>query len=202
MSGIPVVLAGERLEVLVVGGGNVAARRAAAFAEAGARVRVVAISAGDAVRALAARGAVSLVERPFAVADIGDAALVIAATNDRAVNARVASGARALGRLANVTDAPDEGNCVVAAAHVTGDLVIGVTAGGVPAAAARIRDAIAARFDDRYAEAVRALGTLRRRLLDGGDREAWTRASAALVDDDFCELVERGDLATRATAWR
>ena len=79
--------------------------------------------------------------------------MVVAATNVRAVNARVAADALACGRLINVADRPEDGNCVTVAAHHAGALVIAVSAGGVPPVASRIRDAVAERFDARYAEA-------------------------------------------------
>ena len=101
-----------------------------------------------------------------------------------------------------VADAPDEGNAVVAAAHRAGDVVICVVTGGVPGAAMRIRDAIATRFDARYADAVQQLAGLRRRLLDADRRDEWRRASSELVAADFCEVVERGELAGRAARWR
>lgn len=203
MSGVPVVLSAERMSVLVVGGGPVAARRARAFAEAGAHVRVVAPDVCDELARLAAGDdALTIAHRPYEAGDIGDATVVVAATSDRSVNGRVAADALAAQRLVNVADAPEEGNCVVAAAHRTGDLVIGVAAGGVPGAAARVRDAIAARFDGRYAEAIGRLGGLRRRLLDAGRRDEWRRAAGELVTPDFCEAVEQGDLAARVTAWR
>ncbi len=80
--------------------------------------------------------------------------------------------------------------------------MIGCRAGGGPAPATRIRDAIAGRFDRRYADAIRALGGLRRRLLDAGRRDEWSSASRTLAGEDFCEVVERGELATRAVGWR
>jgi siroheme synthase-like protein len=203
VSGIPVVLRAERLSALVVGGGTVAARRAGALAEGGARVRIVAPEVCDELVQLAERErSVTIARRPYATGDLGDATLVIAATDDRAVNARVAGDALAAQRLVNVADAPEEGNCIVAAAHRAGDLVIGVAAGGVPGAAARVRDAIAARFDGRYADAVGRLGELRRRLLGAGGRDEWRRAAGELVSADFCDAVERGELAGRVSGWR
>ena len=197
------MLRAERLSALVVGGGSVAARRAGALAECGARVRVVAPEVCEELSRLAERtGSLSVERRRYESSDVGDATLVVAATDDRAVNARVAEDARAAHRLVNVADAPDEGNCVMAAAHRAGDLVIGVVAGGVPGAAARVRDAIAARFDDRYASAVRLLGDLRRRLLDAGSRDQWQRASSELVGADFCDAVETGEQAGRIERWR
>ena len=80
--------------------------------------------------------------------------------------------------------------------------MIGISAGGVPSAAARIRDSIAARFDGRYGAAVAALGTLRRRLIDAGDADAWHRAADALLDEDFCARVENGTLESKVERWR
>jgi siroheme synthase (precorrin-2 oxidase/ferrochelatase) len=88
------------------------------------------------------------------------------------------------------------------ATHRSGDVVIGVSAGGVPRAAARIRDAIAERFDTRYAKALAVLRTLRRRLLDTDGASKWEQAMNRLIDDGFCARVESGALAAEADAWR
>ena len=202
MSELPIMLHGEAIEALIVGGGSVAARKARALLIAGARVRVVALEIGAELRALAdANQKLHLVERPYAPNDIGNAQLVLASTNDRALNRQVADDAHAAHRLVNVADDPARGNCRTTATHRAGDLVIGITAGGVPSAAVRIRDSLAARFDDRYADAVATLATLRRRLLDSGAAEEWTRASEALLDEGFCERVERGTIESEAARW-
>ncbi|HEY2897979.1 MAG TPA: bifunctional precorrin-2 dehydrogenase/sirohydrochlorin ferrochelatase [Gemmatimonadaceae bacterium] len=202
MSELPIMLHGEAIEALIVGGGAVAARKARALLIAGARVRIVAVEIGPDLRALAeAHAKLHLDERPYAPSDIGNAQLVLASTNDRAINRRVADDAHAAHRLVNVADDPARGNCRTTATHRAGDLVIGITAGGVPSAAVRIRDSLAARFDDRYANAVATLASLRRRLLDTGAAEEWARASEALIDDAFCERVERGTMENEAARW-
>jgi len=196
------MLHGEAIEALIVGGGAVAARKARALLIAGARVRIVAVEIGPDLRALAETHAkLHLEERPYAPSDIGNAQLVLASTNDRAINRRVADDAHAAHRLVNVADDPARGNCRTTATHRAGDLVIGITAGGVPSAAVRIRDSLAARFDDRYANAVATLATLRRRLLDTGATDEWARAAEALIDDGFCERVERGTIENEAARW-
>jgi siroheme synthase (precorrin-2 oxidase/ferrochelatase) len=101
-----------------------------------------------------------------------------------------------------VADAPEEGNCIAPAVHRSGPLLIAVSAGGLPGAAARVRDAIAARFDARYGAAVRELRAMRRRLLDAGERSRWTEAADELIGDEFCDSVERGTLEERMTTWR
>ena len=200
--GLPVVLRGAALRALVVGGGAVAARKTRALLDAGAAVRVVAPELGEELRRLAADGGrLEVVERAYAEGDVADAAVVVAATDVREVNALVARDALAAGRLVNVADRPEEGSFVTAAAHRAGDVLVAVTAGGVPAAAARIRDAIAERIDGRSGRAVSALRALRARLLREGGPERWRSASASLVGEDFCDAVEAGTFEERVRRW-
>lgn len=203
MSGYPVMLDGESVRALIVGGGPVAARKARTLLAAGATVRMVAPRVDDELTRLAEREPRLTIERRgFAEGDVRDATVVIAATGERAVNARVAKVAREQHRLVSVADAPGEGNFVGMATHRAGDVVIGVSAGGVPRAAARIRDAIGSRIDVRYARAIAALRTLRRGMLDAGASAEWNRAVSALIDERFCAHVEAGTLVTEVDAWR
>jgi siroheme synthase-like protein len=197
------MLEGTALSAVIIGGGSVAARKATALVAAGARVHVVAPRMSPDIESLAAASAcVRLTREAYSSSHIGDALLVIAATDNQAANSFVAADARALGRLVNVVNAPDEGTCITPAVHRVGDVVVAVTAGGVPKAAARIRDAIARTVDDRYAEAIRELSALRRILLDGGQRDQWSTVGAALLGDDFCASVESGRFAERVAEWR
>jgi siroheme synthase-like protein len=202
VSAYPVVLFGEALTALVVGAGRVGTRKALALLEAGATVRVVAPAISPELRRASAGTRLELVERAYAAGDVGDAQLVLVATNDRAVNAAVAADARGAGRLVNVADVPEEGSFATVAAHRAGDLVVAVFTGGVPTAAIRIRDAIARRFDGRYAQALGRLAALRTRLLAEGESARWRRAAEALVPADFCDAVERGTFEARAAEWR
>ena len=197
------MLDGATLSAVIIGGGSVAARKLMALVASGARVHLVAPEIGPDIESLAAgNDSVRLTRERYSSAHLADALLVIAATDDPAINALVAVDARARGQLVNVASAPDEGNCVTPATHRTGDIVFAVSAGGVPRAAARIRDALARTFDDRYAGAVRELSTLRRALLDAGRREQWESASAMLIGEDFCSAVESGRFAERSAEWR
>jgi siroheme synthase-like protein len=195
------MLEGSSLRALVVGGGSVAARKTRALLAAGASVRVVAPSIDPSLVENEGEHLL-LIRRAYESADIGDALLVTAATSSREVNARVARDATALGRLVNVADMPDEGNCTTAATHRAGDVVIAVSTGRVPGAAARIRDCIAQRFAEPYAAAVAELASLRTQFLASGDRDGWRRLVDTVVDQHFCETVERGELASRMAAWR
>jgi siroheme synthase-like protein len=190
VSGYPLVLDGARIRALVVGGGVVAHRKAAALLESGATLRVVAPALSPEMQSLVDHPRVTVSQREYDTGDIADATLVIAATDRREVNARVAADAHAAARLVNVADEPAEGDWVSVATHRAGPLVIGVSVGGVPTAATRIRDAIAERFDRRYAGALTALIALRRQVLDSGGTDAWRQVDRELVGPDFCERVE------------
>lgn len=203
MSGYPVVLDGAALTAVVVGGGAVATRKVAALLDAGARVVVVAPEVSSEIEQVAQQSErLRLSREAYSPAHLDGAALAIAATSDRSVNASVARDAKARGMFVNVVDAPEAGNCVTPAVYRSGDILVAVSTGRVPGAAARIRDRIAMVLDRRYADAVRTLTSMRRSLLDEGKRDAWHDASRALVGDDFCATVESGDFESRVAQWR
>jgi len=203
VSAYPIVLEGSAISALVVGGGSVAARKVRALLETGAAVHVVAPTIGDEIETLAATSELLRITRSsYTTEHLGEAALVVAATDDASVNAAVAADARKAGRLVNVVDHPELGDFITPAVHRCGDLVVAVAAGGVPNAAARIRDSIGRTIDNRYASAVRDLAALRRRLIAAGDRDRWNQAAAALIGEDFCERVESGAFAAGIAQWR
>jgi len=201
VSDFPVALHGERITAVVFGGGSVGTRKALALAEAGAQVTVIAPEATAELEDAQQARKISLVRERYHARHLDRATLVIAATDSREVNAQIAVDANARGKLVNISDYPDEGNFHSMALHRSGDITIAVSSGGVPGAAARIRDAIAGRFDTRYERAVSALRGLRSRLIASGD-DRWREAAPKLVGDDFCEAVEDGTFTERMDSWR
>jgi siroheme synthase-like protein len=198
---LAIVVHADRVRVLVVGAGRVAERKAMAFAERGASVRVIAPRAESTLRDAAAAGTLDLTLRAYQSGDIADAELVIAATDDRAVNARVAADATASHRLCNVADVPEEGTFSSAAQRTTGALLVAIGADGVPAAATRILAAVSERLDARYGDALTALRALRTRLLARGGRDDWERASTKLIGSDFIARVEDGSVVRDVAGW-
>jgi siroheme synthase-like protein len=203
MSAYPIVLEGAAISALIVGGGRVAARKARSLVDAGARVHVVAPVVDAELEALETPDAhLQITRARYAPQHVLGVTLVIAATDDPSVNAAVAAEAHAAGCLVNVVDRPELGDFITPAVHRRGDLVVAVAAGGVPNAAARIRDSIGRTIDGRYAAAVRDLAALRSTLIAAGNRDRWSAAAAALVDDDFCARVESGEFAAGIAEWR
>jgi siroheme synthase-like protein len=197
----PVMLEGARFSALVVGGGSVATRKVRSLLDGGIRVEVVAPEIADELRALAG-DRLAIHQRAFDPADIRAGTIVIAATDDAELNGRIGARAIASGCLVNVVDDPRGGNFISASVHRSGDLTVAVSTGRTPAAAAAIRATLASRFDARYTGALGALRNLRERLLRGGKREDWKRASAELIGDDFCAEVEHGTIERRIAEWR
>jgi siroheme synthase-like protein len=202
MSGVPILVEAEGLRVLVVGGGEVATRKAKQFAYAGAIVRIIAPELIADLEELVIEKALEVERRPYERGDISDAQLVVAATNDRLVNAAIAREADVENRLLNAADHSEEGNFAMMAVHRRGPLTVGVSAGGVPAAAQRIRDAIGERFDARYGDALGDLAALRRRMIGAGESHTWRVRASELINHEFCDAVEQGALAERIASWR
>jgi len=201
VSDFAIALHGERIKAVVVGGGTVGTRKALALADAGAQVTVVAPEVSEEIAEAEASRRLKIVREEYEKGQLKGANLVVAATDSRDANARIAVDAHANGQLVNITDFPDEGNFHTMALHRSGDVTIAVSAGGVPGAAARIRDAIAERFDSRYEQAVSVLRGLRARSLASGD-DRWQDVSSKLLDRDFCDSVENGTFVDRLDSWR
>ena len=121
---------------MVVGGGEVANRKARKLLQA--RAKVVVISPD--VEPELASMAVEVRRRPYTEGDLEGAFLAFAATNRRDVNAAVALEARERGILANVADKPAEGDFALPSTLRRGQLQVAVSTGGAsPALAQRIR---------------------------------------------------------------
>lgn len=141
---LPLLLKTEDLHCLLVGGGQVAARKLAMLARTGCRITVEAIEPCPAVRALVASGAADLIGRAYRAGDCRGYGLVVAATERREVNRAIFEEARSLGIPVNVVDDPELCTVIFPAAWREGPLVLAVSTGGTaPFLAAALRDRLA-----------------------------------------------------------
>jgi len=140
--------------VLLVGGGDVAARKFALLAEAGAVVTVVAPLLKGELAAVFERGGISWRQREFRADDIDGHWLVIAATNDRGVNAAAADAAQAARIPCNVVDDRELSSFIMPAIIDRSPVQIAVSTGGSsPVLARLIRERLETLLDE-------SLGTL------------------------------------------
>jgi len=154
--------------VLVVGGGPVAARKAAALREAGAAVAVGAPELNDELARLAREGAVRHIAGAFEPAWLDGMWLAIAATGDRAVNARVAEAAAARRILANVVDDPALSSFQVPSIVDRSPLVVAISSSGAaPVLARRLRERIESLFDHALAPLAQLAARQRARIRAG-----------------------------------
>ncbi|HZL37377.1 MAG TPA: NAD(P)-dependent oxidoreductase [Tepidisphaeraceae bacterium] len=174
--------------IVIIGGGNVAARKAAGALDAGAKhVRCVAPHFCDELP-----DTVERIRRGYCSGDLAGAGLVFAATDDRAVNDAVVRDARAMGVLMNRADgnADEPGDFSTPAKFTEGSVIITVSAGSAALSAA-IRDDLARRLDRRFVRMADAMQLLRpavRASRLAPDRRA--QVFRDLAGDDALNILE------------
>jgi uroporphyrin-III C-methyltransferase/precorrin-2 dehydrogenase/sirohydrochlorin ferrochelatase len=112
---------------MVVGGGEVAKRKAGVLLDAGARVRVVAPQIDS---ALAGQQRVEAIVARFEAQHLDGVALVIAATNDRSVNRQVSELAHGRNIPVNVVDDPELCSFIMPAILDRSPLMVAFSSGG------------------------------------------------------------------------
>lgn len=122
--------------VLVIGGGEVALRKARLLSDAGARLRVVAPEIRNELQELAGDEGCFL--RGYVSDDLQGVALVIAATDDEPLNARISAEAQAQGIPVNVVDAPALCSVIFPAIVDRSPLIVAVSSGGDAPVLARL----------------------------------------------------------------
>lgn len=126
--------------VLVVGGGDVAARKLELLCRTDALITVIATEACAEIQAQKRSGRITLHERPVNEDDICDWDLLYLATNDESLNVRLAGVARRRNIWANVVDNPAYCDFITPSIVDRGRLVVAIsTAGAAPVFARDIR---------------------------------------------------------------
>lgn len=190
----------DRLCVLI-GGGEVAARKATLLLRAGARMRVVAPELCPALAELAAGGSLAHSARAFSAEDLDSAVLVVAATDQRDVNRAVSEQAFARNIPVNVVDDPELCSVIVPAIIDRSPIVIAVgTAGSAPVLARLLRANIEAHVPAGYAHLATLSAKLRAEVQQQlPDVLSRRRFWEEVFEGEIAELSLRGE-AERAEA--
>jgi precorrin-2 dehydrogenase/sirohydrochlorin ferrochelatase len=180
---------------VVVGGGQVAGRKAASLRQAGARVRLVAPKLGPEAAGLAGAPGVEHLARGFEPSDLEGAWLVVSATDDERLNRRVADEAERRRVFCNVVDVPSLCSFIVPAVVSRGELMLAVSTGGAsPAAARRLRQRLQAEFGPEWAVYLRLMRRLRQEVAARGRPSEENRPLFyALADAGLERLIADGD---------
>jgi siroheme synthase-like protein len=177
----PVFLDLHDMDVLVVGGGRIGARKAEGLAVAGARVRLVASDVSEHVDATVIH---ELRPREFEPADLEGIRLVVTATGDEQVDAAISGEARARGIWTNAADQPVDCEFILPAIARRGRVTVAVsTDGASPALARELRNVIDEFLTDD-------IGALAETL--AAERAAVQASGVSTEDIDWTERVRRG----------
>jgi precorrin-2 dehydrogenase / sirohydrochlorin ferrochelatase len=157
----PILLDVRERSIVIVGGGEVAARKVRALLSAGgSRLRVVAPEFHEPFPA-----GVGRVPEAYREQHLEGADLVFAATHSPEVNTRVVQDARKRSILVSRVDEDQAcaGDFILPAVHRDGPVTVAVSAGSAALSAA-IRDGIAGRFDARWTGMAEIMRHLRPRV--------------------------------------
>lgn len=200
---------------LVVGGGDVAARKAELLLSAGARIRVVSPEIGAAMRRLIQAHEMQHIEAPFLSRHVDGASLVIAASSAKLTNRAVSVAANERNIPVNVVDQPALCSFILPAIVNRSPVVIALSTGGrSPVLArflkARLESLIPAAFGrlagllGRYRESVRekfVTLTQRRRfwesVLDGGVTEMMLAGRERDAEEYLTRAIAAADREAR-----
>ena len=150
-------------KVLVVGGGEPAARKVRLLVRAQAAVVVIATEVTAELVGLAATGTIRFERRAFVPADVAGCAAVFGATGDLQIDRAVSVAARAANLPVNVVDRPDLSTFIVPAIVDRDPIVIGISSSAAaPVLTRRLRGQIEALLPARLGELARFAARFRR----------------------------------------
>lgn len=190
----------ENKKILIVGGGNVALRKAEKLVQFGADIVVV---APEICAELERLDGVKLIRRRFENKDICTAFAVIAATNDKQLNARIYALCNDLGILVNTVDDPENCGFYFPALVRKNNVTVGISTGGTsPVFARYLREKTEELLDEKTLAAGDILAGCRSLIKQRFDTEQKRRTAAEAVlryctesdvtpkDGEIKELVE------------
>lgn len=183
---------------LLVGGGEVAERKARLLLDAGADLLVGAPDFTSCFHHWAQQEKLTLIHGRFTPAWLTECWLVIAATDDDSVNRQVAAAAEAKRIFCNLVDAPEQASVIMPSIIDRSPLMVAVSSGGAAPVLARIlREKLEALLPQNLGLLARYAGSLRRRVKStfasmGERRRFWEKL---FVNDRLAQSLARQDRA-------
>ncbi|MDU1144708.1 siroheme synthase CysG [Aeromonas rivipollensis] len=199
MDYLPIFCRLDNKPVLLVGGGEVAERKARLLLDAGAQLTVVAPELDPELAELAANGSIEWLAGEFAPAHLAGKWLVVAATDRREVNALVYQSANQARIFANLVDDPKRSSFIMPSIIDRSPLMVAISSGGkAPVLARLLREKLEALLPQHLGAVAAFAGGLRDRVKArfasmGERRQFWERLLGA---DRLGQALARGDKAT------
>ncbi len=181
----PIFLKLDRLNTLVVGGGNVALEKVSALlrnSPAACVTMVAPMFREDTLVFLKDYAQVEILERGFEMLDLEGRDLVICATDNRALHEAIKEACSQKHLLCNVADTPDLCDFYLGSIVQKGDLKIAISTNGKsPTLAKRIRAFLEDVIPDEIQESLEGMEAVRKTLK--GDFQAKIQALNELTKD-------------------
>ena len=199
MDYLPIFCRLDNKPVLLVGGGEVAERKARLLLDAGAQLTVVAPELDPELAELAASGSIEWLAGEFASEQLAGKWLVVAATDRREVNALVYQSANQARIFANVVDDPKRSSFIMPSIIDRSPLMVAISSGGkAPVLARLLREKLEALLPQHLGAVATFAGSLRERVKArfasmGERRRFWERLLGA---DRLGQALARGDSAS------
>ncbi|WP_429102100.1 siroheme synthase CysG [Aeromonas veronii] len=199
MDYLPIFCRLDNKPVLLVGGGEVAERKARLLLDAGAQLTVVAPELDPELAELAANGSIEWLAGEFASEQLAGKWLVVAATDRREVNALVYQSANRARIFANVVDDPKRSSFIMPSIIDRSPLMVAISSGGkAPVLARLLREKLEALLPQHLGAVAAFAGSLRERVKArfasmGERRRFWERLLGA---DRLGQALARGDSAS------
>ncbi len=130
MDYFPIFLDAQKLNAVVIGGGNVAARKIELLLKSKAKITVVSPVLKESVQALLDNQQLTWIKEQYAPHFLDNYQLVIAATNIKAINIAISDAARQRGMLVNVVDDPELCNYITPAIIDREPMIIALSSSG------------------------------------------------------------------------
>lgn len=202
MDYFPIFLKLQGASCLLVGGGEVALRKARLLMSAGAELTVAAPELVPELAEMARRGQLEHLCSCFEPIQVQGRRLVVAATDQREVNRQVSTACQALNIPVNVVDDPELSSYITPAIVDRSPLVIAVsTGGGVPVLARLIRGRLESLIPSGFGRLARFAAGFRDRVKAGiPDVERRRAFWESVLEGPLAEAVINGDEATAEQA--
>jgi precorrin-2 dehydrogenase/sirohydrochlorin ferrochelatase len=159
---------------VVVGGGEVAARKVRRLQDCGANIFVVSPRLTSELITMKAENLIVHIAGNYEAHCLEGASLVIGATDDEKTNAAIAQDARSMGIPVNIVDDPQKCDFILPAVVQRGDFSLAIGTGGKsPALARLLREELEDKYGTEYEVLLNILGSLRQAMKNSGKGKTW-----------------------------
>jgi len=180
-------------QTVVIGGGQVAARKVESLLAAESRVKVISPAIVPELQQFVSSGRISFSQRAYQNGDLEGAYLVIAATDDLSVNHAVWAEATQRGCLINVVDDPEHSTFILPAILQRGEMSVAVsTGGGSPALSRRLRERLEGIIGTEYGILTELLAEIRPEIkANFPPGTARLQAALRIVDSNILHIIQQ-----------